>query len=81
MILSQFITIPTSTVTSLGASVTDQITDPGTLAILVIAVAIPLTFYVISKIKKIFKEEDNKSLDKLKTDLQISEIKKRYKNI
>ena len=43
-------TVPTSTVASLTANVTSQITDPGTLAVLVLVAGIPLAFYVIHKL-------------------------------
>jgi hypothetical protein len=50
MFLSAMITVPSSTVTSLSASLTDQITDPGLLAVLIFAAAIPLVFYVAKRL-------------------------------
>ncbi len=42
--------VPTSTVTSLLANVTDQIANPGTLLVICLAAGIPLTFYVIKRL-------------------------------
>ena len=44
------IEVPTSTVTSLLANVGSQISDTGTLALVVGVVAIPFAFYVIKKL-------------------------------
>jgi len=49
-LLSAFITVPTSTPTDLTANLNDQITDTGTLAIIVLVAAIPLFFYVVRKL-------------------------------
>jgi hypothetical protein len=45
-----FITMPSSTPTDLTASITSQITDPGTLAVIILVAGIPLFFYVVKKI-------------------------------
>lgn len=42
--------VPTSTVTSLLANVTDQIADAGTLLVVCLAAGIPLAFYVIRRL-------------------------------
>jgi len=42
--------IPTSTATTLTASVTDVIADPGMLAVIGVVVGIPFAFYVIKKL-------------------------------
>lgn len=44
------VTVPTSTVTSLLANVGAQISDAGTLALVVGVIAIPFAFYVIKKL-------------------------------
>jgi len=44
------LTVPTSTVHDLLASVSNIFTDPGILALLVVAVAIPLAFYVAHQV-------------------------------
>jgi len=44
------ITIPTTLPTDLLANVGDQFADAGTLAIVALAVGIPLAFYVIKKV-------------------------------
>lgn len=41
---------PTSTTASLLANVTSQFADAGTLAVVVLAAGIPLTFYVIRRL-------------------------------
>jgi hypothetical protein len=41
---------PTSTVSSLTSSLADQLTDTGTLAVVIFVAAIPLAFYVIRKL-------------------------------
>ncbi len=48
------IEIPTSLATTAMGYVGDQITDPGTLAVVAIVVAIPLAFYVIKRLKSLF---------------------------
>lgn len=44
-------TVPTSTAGGLTALVSGQITDPGFLALLVVAIAVPLAFVVAHGIK------------------------------
>jgi len=44
------LTIPTSTVDSLLAQASSQISDPGTLLVIVLALGIPFAFYVIRKL-------------------------------
>jgi len=46
-------TFPTSTVSQLSASLSTQIADPGTLAIVILSIALPLTFWLIYKFKKV----------------------------
>jgi len=46
--------VPTSTVTSLTASVTDTIADPGVLLVLGAAAALPVIFWVIHRIIGLF---------------------------
>jgi hypothetical protein len=43
-------TVPSSTVTTLLANVTSQISDAGTLAVVCLAAGIPFAFYVIKKL-------------------------------
>ena len=43
-------TVPTSTATDLLAQVSSTLADPGLLTIAVVAIAIPLTFYVLHRI-------------------------------
>lgn len=45
------ITVPTSTPTDFLANVTDTLADPGLLATLAVVIALPLTFWVITRIK------------------------------
>ena len=47
------ITLPATMGTDLLANVSDQITDPGTLAIVLIAAALPVVFWLISRLKGI----------------------------
>jgi hypothetical protein len=42
--------VPTTTVTSFTANVSDTLADPGLLAFLVAAIAIPLIFYVARRL-------------------------------
>jgi hypothetical protein len=44
-------TIPTSTASTLLASVGDVVSDPGMLAILAVVLGVPFAFYVIKKVK------------------------------
>jgi hypothetical protein len=44
------ITVPPTTVSDLTASLGAQLTDAGTLAVVIFVAAIPLAFYVIRKI-------------------------------
>ena len=44
------VVVPTSTTQSLLANVGSQISDPGTLAVIILAVGIPLAFYVIHQL-------------------------------
>jgi len=46
--------VPTSTVTTLTANVTDTLADPGLLAVLVVAAALPVIFWVIHRVKGLF---------------------------
>jgi hypothetical protein len=46
--------IPTSTIDSLRATVGAQFTDPGLLLILVVAVALPLTFWIVKRVVALF---------------------------
>lgn len=46
--------VPTSTVSSLTANITSQLADTGTLTVLVMAVSIPLVFYVAKKVIGLF---------------------------
>lgn len=50
---SSFFTIPTSTVTDLQANVSDTIADPGVLALLVLAIGVPLVFYLLHRAKRV----------------------------
>ena len=43
-------TVPTSTATSLLSSVSSTLADPGFLGLMVIALAIPIAFYVANRI-------------------------------
>lgn len=47
-------TIPTSTVTSFSASLSDTLSDPGTLLIIGVVVALPAVFWLIHRIKALF---------------------------
>jgi hypothetical protein len=47
---ASFFTVPTSTASSLTASVGDQIGDAGTLLVIALAAGIPLAFYVIHQL-------------------------------
>ena len=51
---TSLLTVPTSTVPDLTANVSDTIADPGTLLILVAAIAFPLLFWVIGRIIGLF---------------------------
>lgn len=42
--------VPTSTAPSLTAIVGDQLADPGTLAVIALAVGVPLAFYIIHQL-------------------------------
>lgn len=42
--------VPSTTVSSLTASVTDTLAEPGVLAIGVFVIAIPLAFYVLRRV-------------------------------
>lgn len=44
------VTVPTTTVASLQTVASGQISDPGTLTIVVLAAGIPLAFYLIHKL-------------------------------
>lgn len=44
------ITVPTSTVASLTASLGDQLGDTGLLAVVIFVAAIPLAFYVVRRL-------------------------------
>jgi len=46
--------VPTSTVSSFTATITDTLSDPGLLAVLVIAAALPVIFWVIHRVKALF---------------------------
>ena len=46
--------VPTSTVDSLTASVTDTLADPGLLLVLGVAAALPVIFWVIHRIIGLF---------------------------
>ena len=48
------ITVPTSTASNLFANVSSIITDAGMLTVAVAAVALPLAFWVIKKLKSLF---------------------------
>lgn len=48
------ITIPTSTASNLFANVSSIVTDTGMLSVAVAAVALPLAFWVIKKVKSLF---------------------------
>lgn len=47
-------TLPTSTASDALAQVSATITDAGTLQVLIFAVAIPLTFYIIHQVIGLF---------------------------
>jgi len=42
--------VASGTAASLTANITDQLSDPGTLALVVLVASIPLAFYVIRRI-------------------------------
>lgn len=48
------IVVPTSTVASIYTLVGDQLTDPGSLAIIVLAIGLPLFFWAVLRIKGLF---------------------------
>lgn len=48
--LAAFITMPSSTPTDLTAQITSQITDVGTLSLIILVAGIPLFFYVVKKV-------------------------------
>jgi len=45
--MAQVFTTPTSTASQFTANVGTQLADPGTLTIIVVAISIPLFFYVV----------------------------------
>ena len=47
---AQVIVVPTSTASTLTANVGSQVSDPGTLLVVVLAAGIPLAFYVIHQL-------------------------------
>ena len=47
---AQVIVVPTSTASNLTANVGAQVSDPGTLLVVVAAAGIPLSFYVIHQL-------------------------------
>jgi hypothetical protein len=47
---AQVIVVPTSTASTLTANVGTQVSDPGTLLVVVLAAGIPLAFYVIHQL-------------------------------
>jgi len=46
--------VPTSTVSTLTASITDTLTDPGLLAIIAFVIALPVVFWLIGRVKALF---------------------------
>jgi uncharacterized membrane protein YdbT with pleckstrin-like domain len=55
---AEIFALSTSTPSSLTASITDTLAEPGVLAVIVLVVALPLVFWVIAKIVELFKLED-----------------------
>lgn len=49
------IVVPTSTASNLTANVSSIITDPGLLTVIVLALALPVSFWVVKKIIGLFK--------------------------
>lgn len=49
-----FITVPATSTDALTAQLSNQISDPGTFAVIVLVIGIPLTFYVIRKLISLF---------------------------
>lgn len=56
-------TVPTSTATQLLANVTSQLSDVGTLTVVVLAAGIPLAFYVIRRLIGLIPGNDSKLKD------------------
>jgi hypothetical protein len=52
--VAPYITIPTSTVSTLTAQVGALFTDPGLLGVIVLAAALPLFFWVTRKVIGLF---------------------------
>jgi len=46
--------IPTSTVSSFTGAISDQLSDPGTLLVLGVVLALPASFWIIHRIKALF---------------------------
>jgi len=46
--------VPTSTVSTLTASITDTLTDPGLLAIIAFVIALPVVFWLVGRVKALF---------------------------
>lgn len=51
---SSLFEVPTSTVSNLTAAITSTIADPGLLLVIVFVVALPVVFWLISRIKGLF---------------------------
>lgn len=69
---------PTSTPSLFLANVSDALADPGLLAILAVAVALPLTFWVIEKIIEMMPRNISQRETDLEADLYSTE--KRIRN-
>lgn len=48
-----FFTFPTSTFATLQANVSDTLADPGVIALIVLAIGLPLLFWLIHRAKRV----------------------------